>query len=304
MHTILVLGGGGFLAEEISLLYRERGWRVVSVGRSGKAAHAHVHHNWHLPHPEFGHLLAVEQPQLCVNAAGRASVQASMVDPLADFDGSVNLNLHVLEDIRRFSLSTVYLHLSSAAVYGNPESLPIHESMPTRPISAYGWHKRMSEMVLEEYASLYGLRAASLRIFSAYGTRLHRQVVWDLACQASTLDEGPLQLQGREDDSRDFVHAADVANAVACVTERGPLAGECYNVANGIEVPIAELANLILRLLGRKQEIVFDGVRRPGNPNRWHADIGKLRGLGFEPAVPLQRGVAEVIAEVGTHANR
>jgi UDP-glucose 4-epimerase len=298
MSTIVVLGSGGFLAGHIERQYHALGWRVVSVGRSAAASQSEERHIWNLPHPEFSHLLAVEQPQVCINAAGRASVPASMVEPLTDFETSTLLNYRVLDDLRCRSASTVYIHLSSAAVYGNPARLPVAEDAEIAPISAYGWHKRLSEIVLEEYAKLFSIRSASLRIFSSYGTGLRRQVVWELASRAIAQPGHSLVLQGNAEDSRDFVHGSDVAEAVQAVVERGALIGECYNVAAGTETRVHDLAALVLHLLGRSTEIEFDGRRRPGNPSRWQADIAKLRALKFSPRVSLEEGVREVISEI------
>ncbi|MEI9805549.1 MAG: NAD-dependent epimerase/dehydratase family protein [Pseudolabrys sp.] len=298
MSTVIVLGGGGFLAGHIERHYHNLGWRVVSIGRAAAASEAAAKHVWSLPHSKFAHLLAVEQPQLCVNAAGRASVPASMVEPLADFEASTLLSYKILDDLRRRSPSSAYIHLSSAAVYGDPASLPVHEDAACAPISPYGWHKRMSEMVLEEHTKLFALRAASLRIFSTYGAGLRRQVIWDLASRAIAEPNRPLVLQGQPDDSRDFVHGSDIAQAVQAVAERGPLHGECYNVAAGEETRMQDLAALVLRVLDRPAQIEFDGKRRPGNPRRWQADTARLRALGFSPRIGLEQGVLEVIGEI------
>lgn len=277
--------------------YRSAGWRVVAVGRgAGSSAAADARHVWDLPHRDFGALVATERPDLCVNAAGRSSVPASMEAPLADFEASTSLNYQVLDDLRRLSPRAAFIHLSSAAVYGEPARLPVSEADPPSPISAYGWHRRLSELVAESHARLFGLRTASVRIFSAFGAGLRRQVVWDLARRAQA-GAGPLALRGRADDSRDFIHGADVAEAVAAVAERGDLAGECYNVASGRETPIAELAELILRQLGRAPDLSFDAAPQPGVPHRWRADVSRLAALGFAPSVSLEAGVAEVVRE-------
>lgn len=301
MSTILVLGGGGFLASHVEQRYARRGWRVVSIGRSAtdgaQAAGNYIRHAWNLPHPELAHLLAIEQPEICVNAAGKASVPASMVEPFADFQASTQLNYLMLEAVRARSPKTVYIYLSSAAVYGDPSALPIGEDTAVAPISPYGLHKRLSEMILEQQAKLFGTRAASLRIFSSYGERLHRQVVWDLACRVVNSDTASLVLKGCPADSRDFIHGDDVAAAVEAVAARGSLVGEVYNVASGVETPVREIAALIVAALGCAPDIVFDETRHPGVPGRWHANIDRLRGLGFEPSVDLADGVTRVAKE-------
>ena len=64
------------------------------------------------------------------------------------------------------------LLLSSAAVYGSPTSLPMREDMMTKPISPYGYHKHLQEMILTEYFELFGIRCCAARIFSTYGPGL------------------------------------------------------------------------------------------------------------------------------------
>lgn len=296
MSTIIILGGGGFLAGHIQRRYRQLGWRVVSIGRSAATTEGEVRHAWTLPHPEFARLLAVEQPQICVNAAGRASVPASMLEPLADFEASTLLNFRILDDLRRRSPHTIYIHLSSAAVYGEPSRLPVAETARLAPISPYGWHKRLSELVVEEHSTQFGMSSASLRIFSAYGAGLQRQVVWDVVSRAVAHPEKPLELQGDPLDSRDFVHGSDVAAAIQVIAERGALVGECYNVASGNETTMQQLGGTILRLLGRESELRFDNRRRAGNPGRWQADIGRLASLGFVAERRLEVGIEEIIS--------
>ena len=292
MSTILVLGGGGFIAGHIEQLYHALGWRVVSIGRAVGLGPGE-RHVWSLPHPEFAHLLAVERPDVCVNAAGRASVAASLVEPLTDFEASTALTFRLLDDLRRASPATVYIHLSSAAVYGEARALPIAENAAIAPISPYGWHKHFSEQALAEHSAIFGLRTASLRIFSAYGPTLHRQVVWDLAAKARP--GAPLKAQGCADDSRDFIHGQDVAQALALVVDKGVLDGACYNVASGVETRIDALAALVARC-ANAGEITFNQLRRPGDPSRWRADISRLAALGFAPRIALAEGVRQVVS--------
>ena len=300
VSTIFILGGGGFLAGHIESHFARLGWRVVAIGRAAEGSAAENRYTWDLPHPKFPELLRAETPEICVNAAGSASVPRSMQDPLGDFTASTALTLYLLDVLRRVSPQTIYLHLSSAAVYGNPSILPICETVKSAPVSPYGWHRWMAEMGVEEFYSLYGLRAASLRIFSAYGARLTRQVVWDLSRRALSQVSGLLVLQGAGNSSRDFIHGDDVARAVHVIAERGPLQGECYNVASGIETAIRELAARILHLAGQAGVRVVDGRHQPGTPLRWHADISRLGALGFRPRIALQAGLRDVVAAVRT----
>jgi len=80
----------------------------------------------------------------------------------------------------KFNNKCKYLHISSAAVYGNPKQLPVKETDNCQPLSPYGWHKWMSELICQEYFRLYNIRSLIVRPFSVYGPGLRKQLFWDL----------------------------------------------------------------------------------------------------------------------------
>jgi UDP-glucose 4-epimerase len=147
----------------------------------------------------------------------------------------------------------------------------------------------MCEQMCLEFTKVYGLQTASVRIFSAYGPGLRRQVVWDICQKAIT--QGSLLLQGTGEESRDFIHALDIAKALSIILESAPMTGEVYNLGTGREVKISELATMVLNSLEQDFTPEFDGVVPPGNPLNWQADISQLKSIGFTPTVELERGV-------------
>jgi UDP-glucose 4-epimerase len=108
------------------------------------------------------------------------------------------------------------------------------------------------------------------------------------------LTTGQLTLHGTGRESRDFIHAVDIARALSLLATAAPARGEVYNLANGNEVTITELANLLLKALDSTAVAQFDGVATPGNPLQWHADIAKIRALGFAPSITLEQGIRQV----------
>jgi UDP-glucose 4-epimerase len=238
-------------------------------------------------------LIARFEPELCIHCAGRSSVPQSVADPRGDFEASALPTMALLDELRRSAPRCRFVLLSSAAVYGSPELLPIAETQPCRPVSPYGFHKLICEQLCREYHQLYALPTVSVRIFSAYGEGLRRQVIWDVL--EKTVKPGPLLLQGSSVASRDFVHATDVAAGILLVAARGELDGGSYNLASGIETPIGELAARLARAVGVDDRVQFDGAIAPGVPVRWKADIGKLGALGFAPSVSLERGISALV---------
>jgi UDP-glucose 4-epimerase len=250
-----------------------------------------------LPNRRLPDILSEDPPFACINCLGRASVPLSVRDPLGDFSASIGTTIWILETLRQVLPDCIFLHCSSAAVYGNAPTLPIAETAPLRPISPYGFHKRMEEEACVEYNTLFGIRSASLRIFSAYGPGLHRQVIWDLIERLRGTPGDVFWIKGTGTESRDFIHSADVAAAMHAILSRGDLAGEVYNIASGVEVPIAEVARMIIAAAGRAVSPQFDGFYQAGFPTRWQADISRLGALGFEPQFALVRGIEELVKQ-------
>ncbi len=297
MKTVLITGVAGFLGRYVAKRFFTAGWKVIGVDSQGEENGPREFMNRYLfanlPDDRIAGWIAEEQPSLVVHCAGRASVPFSISDPAADFDGNAVLTFRLLDALRLHAPQCRFILLSSAAVYGNPEKLPVTENSPLAPISPYGFHKRQAELACQEFAVAYGLRTCSLRIFSAYGPGLRRQVLWDLSAKAMSSDV--LQLMGTGSETRDFVHARDVALAVDLVAHQGDLQGEVYNLASGIETSIASLAEQILDSLNRKISIEFDGHQPQGDPLRWRADISRLSNLGYAPSIEFSEGVQEYV---------
>lgn len=296
--TVLITGAGGFLGRYAVREFAAQGWRVVGLDdlppENAPTPPGASYVRMQLPDAAFLDLLRHEQPRAVVHCAGRASVPLSLTDPGADFRGNTVLTFEVLDALRRAAPACRFLLLSSAAVYGEPATLPVAESHHLAPLSPYGFHKRQCELLCEEFARIYGIPAMSLRIFSAYGPGLRRQVVWDM-CER-LLTTGALRLSGTGEESRDFIHASDVARALVFLASEQGTPGESYNLASGHEITIRALAHLVIQALHLQAEPTFDGVTRAGDPRNWRADTSRLAHLGFTPSVSLEQGVRTVAA--------
>lgn len=298
MRTAVITGVNGFLGGYIARCFFLNGWHVVGLDRSPPRpellAQVTRYYQGTLPDPRLAMLLRDLAPAVCVHCAGRASVASSWSQPAQDFESGPALVFEMLNTIRQASPSTAFLLLSSAAVYGNPERLPIAEHCPLAPISPYGYHKLQCEQLCAEFAACYGLKTGGLRIFSAYGPGLRRQVLWDICHKLASQTTATFQGTGLE--SRDFVHAEDVAQATLQIATHAPLAGEMYNVATGRETNIGELVWGIGGLLQSGCGIHFDGQLPDGVPRNWRADVSRLGQLGYRPAVSIEEGLSQVVA--------
>lgn len=293
MKSVLITGVAGFIGRYTAERFFKDGWQVIgidtSVPENAPLSSLSRYYSSKLPDESIQNILKEYQPDALIHCAGRASVGYSVTDPVADFYSSPVLTFELLNSLRLHSADCKFILISSAAVYGNPVSLPVPENSLANPISPYGFHKLQSEQICLEFARIYGMSTASVRIFSAYGAGLRRQVLWDLNRQA--ILDGKLRLQGTGKESRDFIHASDIANGVSIVIQKASLEGEAYNLATGKETTIGELGKLILKSLILDINMEFDGVIPVGTPLNWRADISKIQSLGFSPTITLEEGV-------------
>jgi UDP-glucose 4-epimerase len=292
-QIVLITGVAGFLGRYTSQHFSQKGWSVIGIDsvppENAPVSNLAAYYRLDLPGKTLGDLLQRHSPDVCIHFAGRASVPLSVDDPASDFYANTVLTFEILEALRTHAPQCRFILPSSAAVYGNPTSQPVSETTPVAPISPYGFHKRQSEELCQEYASIYGLPTAVARIFSAYGPGLRRQVLWDMCRKA--INNEDLILQGTGDESRDFLHAVDIASGLYLIAVNGDHSDMIYNLASGIETTTRMLVAYVLRALGIDRSFQFDGVLPKGTPANWKADISKIRSLGFAPSVTLEKGI-------------
>ena len=297
MKTAIITGVAGFLGPYVAKELTERNYRVIGVDIH-PADHVRVpflgveeYFAIRLPSQALDLLLTKEKPHVIIHAAGPSSVAGSFSDPMDDFDGSVGVLFGILNAVKRLANHCKVVICSSAAVYGNPTFLPVSEDAPPDPISPYGYHKLMCEMALAEFARIYGLKGCGIRIFSAYGRGLRRQVVWDLS--KKIVESQTVRLIGTGEETRDFIHASDIACAVGVILEKARFEGEVYNLASGQQTQISHLAHLLVDSLARNNVLEFDNCPRPGDPLKWWADIRRVSQLGFRPLVSIEAGIQD-----------
>ena len=235
---------------------------------------------------------------VCINCSGAASVPFSLEKPFNDFKLNTLNVFKLLDAIRQYAPKCKFITMSSAALYGNPEELPIKEDARMAPVSPYGCHKMMAEMICEEFYKHWGIKTCCLRIFSAYGPRLRKQLFWDMYNKVQK--EKELTLWGTGNETRDFIYVKDVVQILDLLIRCGKFEGTIYNAANGVQKSIAEVASTFVNVLGSDVRIVFTNETRKGDPLNWEADISKIKMLGYTPQYSLEQGIKEYIDWVKT----
>jgi UDP-glucose 4-epimerase len=151
------------------------------------------------------------------------------------------------------------------------------------------------ESLCRSYGANFGLRTAIVRVFSAYGEGLRKQLPWDL-CRRLAAGGRALTLDGTGAERRDWIHVDDVVRALVHVADRLPTA-QCpvVNCGTGTEHTVADFARLLVAAWGGPCTIEFSGRARPGDPQSLVADVTRLRALtGIGPR-PLAEGLAAYV---------
>jgi UDP-glucose 4-epimerase len=291
----LVTGASGFVGSVIAREAAGHGHEVVRVSQRPGATGTEVL-DWKSGANAVAHLMKRHTPDVVFHAAGSASVGASMSDPVSDYNASVGSWAALLEGIRQSDLKPLIFFPSSAAVYGNPATLPVNEDAPLAPISPYGHNKVIAERLATEYRDCFGLSIVVLRLFSVFGPSQRRLLVREFF-ERSRSDAACLEIAGTGRESRDFLSEWCMARAVLALAENflkpgGPASCKVLNLASGVERSISEVAERMRDLVSPGRPITCLGQVRPGDPTRWHADITRLqrrlpgwRPLAFEEAL-------------------
>src|SRR6266568_4353426 len=285
---VLITGVTGFVGGSLARRFTQQ--RIPVTGLVRREAHG-------LPFPvritgyaveELAALISDLKPTTIIHAAGSASVGLSLSQPSHDFNDSVALFQRLMEATRISGERPRVVFLSSAAVYGNPNILPVSELEPLLPISPYGYHKLMGEAIAREYSCCFGIPTLIARLFSLFGPAQKRLLLWEIFEQLK--DKNEVVLQGTGAETRDYLHIDDLADSLADLLPRIDNDQLIINIASGRAITVKEVAESIGQILMSKKPIVFRGVARRGDPNFWQADVSLFEHLiGRVPAAFHER---------------
>jgi UDP-glucose 4-epimerase len=291
---VLVIGSKGFVGGHAVAYFNAKGNTVIGCDiQRPDGDETYLYFNTSAAGAGLQDVFKKYLPDVCINAGGNGSVPISIANPQLDFEANTLFQFTVLEIIKNTVPHCKYVHLSSAAVYGNPRQLPIAEQDATLPLSPYGWHKLQAELVCKEYAHLYNIPAISLRIFSVYGPGLKKQLFWDTYHKTKTQQQ--IALFGTGNESRDFIYIDDLIAAIDIIISGYQLNGQQINVSSGVETTVKEAIQLFIDGIDKNKEIVFNNITKSGDPLNWRADITELTNLGFVPKINLQQGLLKTI---------
>ena len=302
---VLVTGGAGYIGSVVAERLLGRGNTVVVLDSLVRG------HRMAVPNEaEFirGDLrdrdwlirtVADVRPDAVAHLAGEALVGESATDPAKFFDVIVHGGLNLLDAMVNAEVNRLVFS-STAAVYGEPASVPITEDAPRVPVNAYGASKWSFEQMLPWYAAAYGLRHISFRYFNACGATVERGefhvpethlIAILLEVALGLRDE--IQLFGADYETpdgtciRDYIHVSDIADAhVLALSSIDELDSGAFNLGTGTGFSNRDVIESVRRVTGHSIPVV-PAPRRTGDPARLVASAARATDVfGWRPAYP------------------
>jgi nucleoside-diphosphate-sugar epimerase len=305
----LVTGGAGFIGSHITEELLRRGHQVRVLDNFSTGKRDNLRFAADSPHleifeadirdPESVARLA-DGVQGIFHQAALVSVPATIEQPRLSFEINAKGTFNVLEAARQNKVGRV-VYASSAAVYGDNATLPLVETLSTRPISPYGLDKLYGEQLGSLWHSLYGQQVTALRYFNVFGPRQDPTSPYSgvisifvnrlLAKKAPTIF-------GDGEQTRDFVFVGDVVDAnlrAMFATHRGFRA---FNVGGGRQTSLNQLLFQLQQLAGTSVTPVYEKAR-DGDIRHSAADISLIqRELGYAPSRTMDEGLRLLLASV------
>lgn len=305
-RTVLVTGGAGFIGLHVVPMLTGRGYRVrifdnmFRGDRDAVNALVAAGHPVELVDQDIRYGGAVHAATAGCDAVvhlAAMSINKSVADPYESVDLNVSGTHNVIaaaaaHGVRRFVFA------SSASVYGDPQKLPMHEDDPLDPLTPYCIAKRAGEDLLRFYRRTAGLSWVALRFFNVYGpgqktTAYYTSVINHFV---NRLRAGqPPVIDGRGEQSMDFVHVHDIARAVVAAVD-AERADVAVNVGTGVDTSVAALAKILIDAVGADVTPEFNP--RDVLVTRRAADVTRAREvLGWEPTITVEDGMRALVRD-------
>ncbi|UZQ83672.1 SDR family oxidoreductase [Thermoanaerobacter sp. RKWS2] len=296
---VLVTGGAGFIGSNIVDLLIENGHEVVivdnlSTGKEEFINKKAIFYKKDITDDDLYEIFEKEKPDYVIHQSAQIDVQKSIDNPV--FDAKVNIlgTVNLLKCCRKSGVKKV-IYASSAAVYGNPEYLPIDEVHKINPISYYGISKHTPEHYFEVYRQLYGLKYTILRYANVYGIRQDPKGeggVISIFIDKMLKGERPI-IFGDGKQTRDFVYVKDVAKANLLALERGD--NEVVNISTNKPTSINELVEMMNKIMNTSLEPIYTEPRKGDIVHSYLDNKKALDVFGWKPEYSLEEGLKETI---------
>jgi len=290
--NILVVGGAGYIGSHMVKMLSQAGHHVVTLDNLSTGYRDAVKYGEFIE-GDIADSLMLDKVFTAtafdgvMHFASYIEVGESVIDPGKYFRNNFSNTLNLLDAMVRHNVKN-FIFSSTAAIFGEPEYVPIDESHPKNPINPYGKSKLMVEQALDDYEKAHGLQSVCLRYFNAAGADPDGELgerhnpethLIPLILQAASGRRDAISIFGRDystaDGScvRDYIHIVDLCSAhlIALTKLVNGSGSKRYNLGNGNGFSVVEVIEVVKQVTSRSFKVI-EAERRPGDPATLVAD--------------------------------
>src|SRR3989442_1573077 len=302
---VLVTGGAGFIGSHfVRLLLQRQETRVVNLdalrysGNPDNLRDVASHRRYTFVHGDIcdadlvGRVVREHRVDAIVNFAAETHVDRSIVEPGGFVRTDVVGTAVLLEEARAAGIKR-YLQVSTDEVYGNVQTARASESDPLPPRSPYPASKAAGDLLVLSYYTTYHMPVLVTRGSNTFGPNQYPEKFIPLFV-TNALEDQPLPLYGDGLQQRDWLYVEDHCEGIALVLKKGE-PGQVYNLGTGHERPNKEMAEAILKLLGKPLSLIRHVTDRPGHDRRYALNCDKIRQLGWASQHPLDAALKTTV---------
>ena len=296
---VLVTGGAGFIGSNIVDKLIEENYEVIIIDdlSTGKEEHINEKAKFYkadISSKEINDIFEKENINIVIHTAAQIDVQKSISNPIYDCKNNIIGTLNILEACKKHKIEKL-VYSSSAAVYGQPDYLPVDEEHPINAMSGYGISKHTPEHYIKMYSDIYELNASILRYSNVYGPRQDPKGeggVISIFVDKMLDNEKPI-IYGDGEQTRDFIYVEDIVSANLAAINKDKT--EVYNISCNKKNSINDLATIINKILDTNFSPIYKEAR-PGDIRHSVLDNNKaLNSLAWKPQYDLEQGLKETI---------
>ena len=300
---ILVTGGAGFIGSHVVEAYLAAGHEVAVVDNlslvgGGKRENVPSQARFYeidIRSESLRDAFAEFRPQVVNHHAAQASVKISMDDPAYDAEVNILGLINVLRCCSQVQAQH-FIYISSAATYGTPQALPLSETSPQNPESAYGITKLAGEHYVRLWHDSYGLDYTTFRYANVYGPRQDPMgEAGVIAIFAYRMLAGePVRIDWDGEQSKDYVYVKDIARANVLALERGK--NQIFCLGTSRPTSVNQLYERLSEIVGARVPTIR-APKRPGDVRLHYFDSSKAwQELGWRAEMDIERGLQETVA--------
>lgn len=300
---ILITGGAGFQGSHLTESLLKKGHDVTILNTYSEESDTNSKSFKNEARIVFGSVTdktivekTVRRQDVVYHLAANVNVDESLKHPLRFIESNVLGTHNVIEAVRENHVRMIYA--STCEVYGDGHTLKdgelLDETAELSPNSPYAASKAAADRWCNAYHKSFGVDVTIVRPFNIYGERQKSGTFGALIpiLVRKAMEGQTLTVFGEGDATRDYLNIDDLVSAYILVLDRPDLAGKAINFASGTNTKVTDIAEYIAKAFGANIE---HGPARPGEVQRFPADISLARSIGFEPKVGIWEGIDRYI---------